>query len=352
MTTTTDVAVRNGHAPADAPSGALAIYADQVEWTSMQEAALNQLGLRNASDGDRMVFLHQCQRTGLDPFAKQIHMIERGGKWGIMTGIDGFRVNRSRAERKAGVRGILGQAVYVDAEGNEYKRWFKPMPPVGCEITYTVREITSAAGVIETPYVTYLRFTEYAQYKADGKLTQKWSQSPAHMLEKCTEADVYRKAFPQDFSGISLDDAMPEPDAPAVQRDVPPTADLRQRAQTMTATVIPNPSPAEPDPPVSGPAATPTPKADVAPAGEAKTAADYLSDRLTKLKITTEAAQAEVAARVLGRAVPHPLDDLTDTECTDVMKYLRNAKSLADVKALIAELEMTSDAREDGEPGA
>ena len=35
------------------------------------------------------------------------------------------------------------------------------------------------------------------------------------MLEKCTEADVYRKAFPQDFSGIYLDDAMPQDTPPA-----------------------------------------------------------------------------------------------------------------------------------------
>lgn len=248
MTTTTDVAVRNGHAPAQ-PSGALAIYADQVEWTAVQQAALVQLGLRNASDGDRLVFLHQAQRTGLDPFARQIHMIERGGKWTIQTGIDGFRVMRARAEKKAGVRGVLGQAVYIDAEGNEYRRWFKPMPPVGCEITYTVRELT-AAGAIDTPYTSYLRFTEYAQYKADGKLTAKWSQSPAHMLEKCTEADVYRKAFPQDFSGVDLDDAVPLPgeDAPVQpQRQRVSAGQIRERRPAAVAEVMPEDvPPAEP----------------------------------------------------------------------------------------------------------
>ena len=37
------------------------------------------------------------------------------------------------------------------------------------------------------------------------------------VTSNCTEADVYRKAFPQDFSGIYLDDAMP-PDTPPGRR--------------------------------------------------------------------------------------------------------------------------------------
>ena len=305
--TTNTLAVRNGTTPAES-SGALAIYADQAEWTYMQEAALNQLGLKNASNGDRMVFLHQCQRTGLDPFAKQIHMIERGGKWGIMTGIDGFRVNRARAERKAGVRGILGQAVYIDAEGNECKRWFKPMPPVGCEITYTVRELTTA-GVIDTPYTSYLRFTEYAQYKMDGKLTAKWSQSPAHMLEKCTEADVYRKAFPQDFSGIQLDDAMPavDPDAPPEQpqRQRVTPEQIRERAAQRVASEVIS---VTPDVPPAQAATTPAaasagPGADAGGTPSYDELLTYIGERLVQLEVTDAREQLRAVSLIAGTQV-------------------------------------------------
>jgi hypothetical protein len=353
MSGTADLAVREDTA-LEAHTGALAISADQVQWTTMQEAALNQLGLKNAPNGDRLVFLHVAQRTGLDPFAKQIHMIERAGKWSIQTGIDGFRVNRARAEKKAGVLGILGQAVYIDAEGNEYKRWFKPGPPVGCEITYTVRELTSA-GVIETPYTSYLRFTEYAQYKADGKLTQKWSASPAHMLEKCTEADVYRKAFPQDFSGLNLDDAQAGdgsdgPPAEPVTRRRRITADaIRARGpQTVAATVVTEPSPAAPETPRSVPAADPV--ADVAAAGEGPiTEATWreIEQRLHGLGVE-QGNRVRVASQIAGKAMKHA----TEADGRKVADTLEGMTDGADLDGLLAELAMADDpTREEGADG-
>jgi hypothetical protein len=338
--TSSAIAVRTD-IPADRQSGALAIYADQVQWTPMQDAALNQLGLKNAPDGDRMVFLHQAQRTGLDPFAKQIHMIERGGKWGIQTGIDGFRVMRARAERKAGVRGVLSQAVYVDAEGNEYKRWFKPTPPVGCEITYTVRELTTA-GTIDTPYTSYLRFTEYAQYKQDGKLTQKWSQSPAHMLEKCTEADVYRKAFPQDFSGVDLSDApsAPDEDAPPVQpRRQRITADAIRARQTVTAEVVtPDVPPAGEQPPPSS-AATPAPPESAGGTPITEATWNLIAERLDALGVE-EGNRARVARQVAGK----PAKDLTEAEARKVADTLEGLDA-AGLDGLLADMLMESDPR-------
>ena len=168
---------------------ALAIQPGQVQWDDTQMAALGQLGLADAGNGDRAVFLHVCQRTGLDPFARQIYMIARKEqvdgqwrkKWTIQTGIDGFRVNRDRAERKAGVRGVLGRAIFYDHEGKEHKVWFAPRPPVACEITYTVRDADGG----ETPYTSVLRFAEYVQVNKDGNAIAQWASKPAHMLEKC-----------------------------------------------------------------------------------------------------------------------------------------------------------------------
>src|SRR5258707_927012 len=120
MTSTTDVATRNG-APAAYQQAALAIKPGQPTWDEVQEAALVQIGLKDAPPADRAVLLHMSQRTGLDPFARQIMMIPRSEKkservngqwvdrylvkWTIQTGIDGWRVIRDRAERREGVRG-------------------------------------------------------------------------------------------------------------------------------------------------------------------------------------------------------------------------------------------------------
>jgi phage recombination protein Bet len=256
-----------------ASSAALAIRPGQSQWDEFQTAALAQLGLKDAPDGDRAVFLHQCQRTGLDPFAKQIYCIGRNEKknerrgnawvetwtvrWSIQTGIEGWRVIRGRAEKREGVRATLGRAVWYDHDGTEHKVWVQPDPPAACEITLTVKD---AAG-IQTPYTSVLLFREYVQTKNDKPIAQ-WATKPAHMLEKCTEADVYRKAFPQDFSGIDLDDAMPAPEAaPAGPAAVRVTAEditsrpPRPRPQRQAAPERDDDIPLPPDPyDSSGPA--------------------------------------------------------------------------------------------------
>ena len=277
MSTTTSLATRNGSVAQAAP-GSLAINAEQTVFDEYQTAALNQLGLRNAGNGDRAVFLHVSQRTGLDPFARQIYMIERKekknekvngqwvehyeSKWTIQTGIEGWRVIRDRAERREGVRGKLKRFCYYDTDDVKHKAWTRAEPPAAVEVTYTVRDRNG----IKTPYTSVLRFTEYVQTKEiNGKKVAiaQWAVKPVHMLEKCTEADVYRKAFPQDYSGVYLDDAMPAPDP-----DAPPPAapvqrvtaerirERRPQPVTVTAaaeavTVTPDSSPAPAAPPAS-----------------------------------------------------------------------------------------------------
>ena len=344
-------------------AAALAIRPGQVMWDEYQLAALSQIGLKDASNADRAVFLHQCQRTGLDPFSRQIYMIGRnekqpdgswGKKWTIQTGIDGWRVVRDRAERHAGVRGTLGRAVWYDHEGNEFKVWVRRDPPAACEITYTVRDANG-----ETPYTSVLQFAEYVQAK-DGKPIAQWATKGSHMLEKCTEADVYRKAFPQDFAGLSLDDAMP-----AADTTPPPTAarvtaaDIRGRTRPQVRAEIvrdhPDASPAGRQvAPV--PAAPSDPPSE--PAGEAPDETDRDSPgtvtpkQLTQLGATftdlgftsKEREQRLVAAsQIIGRDVESS-SDLSLNEASKLIDTLDGLDgSREKLIALLAAGEVTGD---------
>lgn len=174
--------------------GNLGVRAEQTQWDDNQRAALVHIGIADASPGDQQVFLHYCQRTQLDPFSKQIYMIQRGGKWTIQTAIDGFRVIANRRPEYAGQTGPewcgedgVWKDVWVDTR----------KPPVAARV-----------GVLRSDWSKPIYMTAmFHEFKQSGP---KWGTGgggmPAHMLAKCAEAGALRKAFPHDLGGIYTDD--------------------------------------------------------------------------------------------------------------------------------------------------
>lgn len=179
--------------------GVLALADDQTWWTERQVAALTQLGVRNASNGDLVVFMHVAQKTGLDPFARQIYMIERAGKQTIQTGIDGFRLVARRAAERLGETLEYGDTLWCGEDGVWSDVWLGPGAPKAAKAT-VLRDGKRFTAVA--------LFAEYAQTRGDGSPVAMWAKMPANQLAKCAEALVLRKAYPQDLSGIYTDEEM------------------------------------------------------------------------------------------------------------------------------------------------
>lgn len=177
----------------------LVIQNDQSFWTEKQLAALHQLGVGRAHNGDLAVFFHQAQRTGLDPFARQIYMIERQGKQTIQTGIDGFRLIARRAVDRAREGLGYGDTLWCGEDGVWRDVWLSKQAPAAAKVTVLRNG---------QPFPAIALFTEYAATKTNGELTKMWVTKPALMLAKCAEALALRKAFPQDLSGIYTSDEM------------------------------------------------------------------------------------------------------------------------------------------------
>lgn len=248
---TTDVARRPG-----GRSAALAIRSDQGMWDERQLAALTSMGIpKEAPRADLAVFLHQAQRTGLDPFTRQIYLIYRKSKENgqyvnkptMQVGIDGYRLIRDRIAKREDLRVEYEPTTWWDLDGQPHQAWLWDEPPAGCTMAITVdgRRFSST-----------LRFKEYAQYnRSDGSLTAMWAAKPAHMIEKCAEADVLRRAFPQDLSGLVSEDEVNPDDVvqPQAAPARPSAAQIRQqRQQPVKAEVVdapppPEEPPAEPD---------------------------------------------------------------------------------------------------------
>lgn len=196
----TDIEVRGG--------SDLTIAPDQRGFTPQQVAALHQIGVENATDGDLAVFFHQAQKRGLDPFTRQIYMIgrrskdPRTGEWvtkqTIQTGIDGFRLIARRAADARHEAMSIDDTLWADPNGKWHDVWIWPEPPQAAKTTVRI-----GGGSFSGVAILH----DYCPMK-NGSPTGQWSKMPAVMLAKCSEALALRKAFPEDLAGLYTGDEM------------------------------------------------------------------------------------------------------------------------------------------------
>lgn len=193
-------------AQTEQPTGVLALSNDQSGWTEIQKAALAQIGLEQAPDADLSVFLHYCQRTGMDPFTRQIYMIgrydpsEQRKKYTIQMAIDGFRIIAQRSRQYCGQT----EPLWCGPDGVWRDVWTFADPPVAAKV-----------GVLRhgwpAPTYAVAHFKEFAAMSG-GNLTAMWRRMPANQIAKCAEAAALRKAFPHDLSGIYIPEEMEQAD--------------------------------------------------------------------------------------------------------------------------------------------
>lgn len=180
---------RNGQAP-------LPRYTpDQVDLIKRQIC-------KGSTDDQLKLFMYQCERTGLDPFVRQIYAVMRGNAMTIQTSIDGFRLI---AERTGKYRGQVGP-YWCGKDGQWLDVWTSNEAPAA-----------SRVGILKLdcpePFWGVARFDAYAQ-KYQGKLSNMWAQMGDVMIAKCAEALGLRKAFPQELSGLYSGDEMEQAEVP------------------------------------------------------------------------------------------------------------------------------------------
>lgn len=165
------------------------------------------------TDDELALFLGQCQRTGLDPFSRQIYAIKRydfakkENVMGIQCGIDGFRLIADRHRNDEGVRDYCGQVGphWCGKDGIWKEAWVHDVPPVAARV-----------GILRMgfpdPVYGVAHYGEYVQTNRDGVPNGMWKSMPASQLAKCAEALALRKTFPNDLSGIYTSDEMGQAD--------------------------------------------------------------------------------------------------------------------------------------------
>jgi phage recombination protein Bet len=161
------------------------------------------------TDAELALFSKVCQRTGLDPFARQIFGIRRDGKDSskltFQTSVDGYRLIADRTRCYAGSDDPLfdeGLSLYQHLQSGRKN-----------PITATVTVWKLVQGV-RCPFVASVSWDQYSQTHYDNnsksrKLTPTWAKMPHLMLGKCAESLALRKAFPAELSGIYTSEEFP-----------------------------------------------------------------------------------------------------------------------------------------------
>lgn len=174
---------------------------------------------KGATDDELELFVQICNRTGLDPFQRQIYAIKRFdpgvGKEVMQTqvSIDGFRVLANNSHEMMGQEGPF----WCGADGRWEDVWLEGKAPRAAKVTVLRgRGWTDNAPMAKFTGVAL--WDSYAQKKKDGTLTRMWQQMGPEMLAKCAEALALRKAFPAQLSGLYTSDEMgqasnPDPEA-------------------------------------------------------------------------------------------------------------------------------------------
>lgn len=219
---------------------ALPTSSDPAQWNPEEKALVSAAGLVHTEQNGTQTpaprpvvaaFLQHCNRTGLDPFARQIYAIARKTRgnlqWTTQVSIDGARLV---AERSGRYEGQTTPEFTSDGE-NWTQVWLSDEPPRAARVgVYKAgfREPLYAVALWEA-YAVYQDVWENGRKTDQQKLSAMWSKMGPLMLAKCAEMLALRKAFPQDLSGLYSTEEMDQAGAPlpvvaAAERPAEPVA--------------------------------------------------------------------------------------------------------------------------------
>lgn len=158
-------------------------------FTTAQINLIKRTIAKGASDDELKLFLHIANKTGLDPFARQIYSVKRwdsntgGYIMTTQTGIDGYRLIAERTGNYA-----PGKNTVYEYDGDKLL----------CATSFIQKKV----GDVWFEVAATARYDEYVQLKKDGTPMHMWATKPHVMLSKCAEGLALRRAFPAELSGV------------------------------------------------------------------------------------------------------------------------------------------------------
>ena len=119
------------------------------------------------------LFVEVCRLSGLNPFARQIYAVVRGGQMSIQTSIDGYRLLAERSGKYAGQIGpqwCAEDGVWLDV-------WLADKAPAAARVGVLRKDFSQPVWGV-------------AKYKSYAQQSPIWTKMPDLMLSKCFSEDT------------------------------------------------------------------------------------------------------------------------------------------------------------------
>ena len=156
-------------------------------------------GNSNITEQEFVMFASLCKARGLNPFLKDAYLVKYGNQAQIIVGKDALF---KRADNNPDYDGIES-GVIVEKDG-DIKQLEGTFVPKGAELVgawaKVYRKSQSHARSVS------VNFNEYCKLGKDGKPSSSWATMPAIMITKVAMVMALREAFPNDFSGMYINE--------------------------------------------------------------------------------------------------------------------------------------------------
>lgn len=192
-----------------------------------------KLVCKDATPKEVALFLAHCAKHNLDPIgAKDAYLIKYGNSPAqIITGFQVFNRRANKADNYGGIED--GVVIFSEQRGIEHRAGSAVYSELGEKLVGGWAKVHFTDGKV--PAYAEVSLNDFSTGKSN------WAKMPGVMINKVAKATAWRLAYPNEFSGMYINDEMQQARESAPTRPQPVTATVESVESVPTSYEPPQP---------------------------------------------------------------------------------------------------------------